>query len=176
LSEALLAVDEVDWEGIAAAIADASAAPSTAAAIQGSLLAARMPSATKKPKSAARSSEAARATDPRVVDLLEALRRVPALAPVVEAYEKQVGEAGSKFGKNGLKTRDGKLFALFTQGTLVVKLPGERVAVLVAEGMGEPFDPGHGRLMKGWLTVTSAKASWTDLAREAHAHVVRANG
>jgi hypothetical protein len=30
--------------------------------------------------------------------------------------------------------------------------------------MVKPFDPGHGRLMKEWLTVTSAKASWIDLA------------
>jgi hypothetical protein len=62
----------------------------------------------------------------------------------------------------------GKLFALFTQGTLVVKLPGERVAALVASRIGKPFDPGHGRLMREWLAVTSTKASWVDLAKEAH--------
>ena len=61
-----------------------------------------------------------------------------------------------------------KLFALFTQGTLVVKLPKERVAALVAAGVGKPFDPGHGRLMKEWLAVTRPKASWSDLAREAY--------
>jgi hypothetical protein len=43
---------------------------------------------------------------------------------------------------------DGKPFALFTQGTLVVKIPKERVAALVDAGVGKPFDPGHGRLMK----------------------------
>ena len=36
---------------------------------------------------------------------------------------------------------------------------------------GVPFDPGRGRLMKEWLTVASAKASWIDLAVEAHAFV-----
>ncbi len=116
-------------------------------------------------------SEAPRAIDPRVTALLKALRSVAELAPVVAAYSKQLEEAGSKFGKNGLKTWDGKLFALFTQGTLVVKLPNERVAALVSERIGTPFDPGHGRLMKGWLTVTDAKASWSTLAREAHAFV-----
>ena len=60
---------------------------------------------------------------------------------------------------------------LFTQGTLVVKLPNERVAALDAQGIGKPFDPGRGRLMKGWLTVTSTNASWVELAREAHAFV-----
>jgi hypothetical protein len=63
------------------------------------------------------------------------------------------------------------LFALFTQGTLVVKLPKPRVAALVAAKIGKPFDPGHGRLMKEWLTVTDPKARWPDLAREAHAFV-----
>jgi hypothetical protein len=63
---------------------------------------------------------------------------------------------------------NGKLFALFTQGALVVKLPNERVAALVAQDVGKAFDPGHGRLMKGWLTVTSATALWIDFAKEAH--------
>lgn len=135
-----------------------------------------MPIATKKPKSAIKAGEVARASDPRVTDLLKALRRAPDLAPVVAAYQKQLTEGGSKFGKNGLKTRDGKLFALFTQGTFVVKLANERVAALVSEGLGEPFDPGHGRKMKGWLTVTNAKASWSALAREAYAYVSGAKG
>ncbi len=110
--------------------------------------------------------------DPRVRRLLDALRRGPKLAPVVAAYEKQAGEPGRKFGKNGLKAANGKLFALFTQGTLVVKLPKERVVMLVAERMGKPFDPGHGRLMKEWLTVTSPRASWSELAKEAHEFVM----
>ncbi len=109
--------------------------------------------------------------DARIGALLKALRRTPTLAPVVDAYEKQADLARNKFGKNGLKTRAGKLFALFTQGTLVVKLPMQRVAALVEEGIGKPFDPGHGRLMKEWLTVTDPKASWIDLTKEAFAFV-----
>jgi hypothetical protein len=111
------------------------------------------------------------ATDPRVERLLRALRADARLAPIASAYEKETATPGRKFGKNGLKTKAGKLFALFTQDTLVVKLPKDRVAALVAEGVGTPFDPGHGRLMKEWLTVVSPEASWLDLAREAHAFV-----
>jgi hypothetical protein len=100
--------------------------------------------------------------------LLAALRADPKLAPVVDAFESsREGGAGRKFGSNGLKV-GGKLFALFTQDTLVVKLPKARVAALVDGGIGKPFDPGHGRLMKEWLAVVSPRASWIDLAREAH--------
>ena len=108
--------------------------------------------------------------DPRVAALLAALRADARLAPVVRDFEARKAAGGRAFGSNGLKVKD-KLFALFTQGTLVVKLPKPRVAELVAAKQGAPFDPGHGRLMKEWLTVTGAKARWLDLAREAHAFV-----
>jgi hypothetical protein len=128
-------------------------------------------SAEKKTSESKGASQPMRASgkDPRVDRLLQTLRSDPELAPIVDAFEKAKSGA-RKFGSNGIKV-DGKLFALFTQGTLVVKLPKERVAALVASGVGKPFDPGHGRLMKGWLTVTSTKASWIDLAREAHGFV-----
>jgi hypothetical protein len=109
--------------------------------------------------------------DPRVRKLLDALRADPKVAPAIKEFEARSADGASrKFGSNGLKA-NGKLFALFTQGTLVVKLPKDRVAALVAKGQGEPFDLGHGRLMKEWLTVVSPKASWVELAREAHAFV-----
>jgi hypothetical protein len=111
--------------------------------------------------------------DPRLHRLLGQLKRDPKLAPIVVGYEKDAAAAGRKFGKNGLKTKAGKLFVLFTQDTLVVKLPKERVAALVDDGIGKPFDPGHGRLMKEWLTVTSPKASWVGLAKEAFEFVER---
>jgi hypothetical protein len=108
--------------------------------------------------------------DPRVAALLAALRADAKLAPVVRDFEARTATGGRAFGSNGLKVND-KLFALFTQGTLVVKLPKPRVAALVAAKIGKPFDPGHGRLMKEWLAVTDAKARWPELAREAHAFV-----
>ena len=105
--------------------------------------------------------------------LLEDLKKDPKLAPVARAFATDAkAKTGRKFGSNGLKV-NGKLFALFTQGTLVVKLPKDRVEALVASKVGAPFDPGHGRLMKEWLTVTSRKASWLDLTREAHDFVGR---
>lgn len=109
--------------------------------------------------------------DPRVAALLRTLASDRALGPVVRAFEARKEEAGGrKFGSNGLKV-NGKLFALFTQGTLVVKLPRDRVEELVAENVGVGFDPGHGRVMKEWLTVTSAKAEWGRMVREAYAFV-----
>ncbi len=70
------------------------------------------------------------------------------------------------FGLHGLMV-NGKLFARFTQGTLVVKLPKDRVVALVAARVGTHCDPEGGRLTK-WLKVTSTTASWVDLAKEAH--------
>jgi hypothetical protein len=120
----------------------------------------------RAPKTAERSRSPVEHDDPRVAKLLASLRADPTLAPVVDAFEKAKVQPGRKFGSNGLKV-NGKPFALFTQGTLVVKLPKDRVAALVAGKVGKPFDPGHGRVMKEWLTVTSSKALWVGLAKEA---------
>lgn len=111
--------------------------------------------------------------DQKVAKLLAALREDPELSASVREFEEsRETKKGRKFGSNALKT-NGKLFALFTQNTLVVKLPNERVSALVAKGVGKPFDPGHGRLMKGWLTLVGGSASWAELVREAHAYASR---
>ena len=191
LARALLEHEELDCEGFDEVIGDADIylpvfavqrthgllrvvqAVSGSAPNEETLVEASMKTAMKSAGKARQpaKSRAAGAHDGRVVALLKALRANPKFAPVVAAYDEQAGKPGRRFGKNGLKTRAGKLFALFTQGTLVVKLPHERVEALVGQGVGRPFDPGHGRLMKGWLTVTSTKASWVELAKEAHAFV-----
>lgn len=81
-----------------------------------------------------------------------------------------VGE-GKGFGSGGLKV-DGKLFALVSsRGQFVVKLPKARVAELVAQRKGEPFDPGHGRLMREWLAMDGGETEWVKLAREARKFV-----
>lgn len=74
---------------------------------------------------------------------------------------------GRGFGSSALKI-DNKIFAMLFKGELVVKLPRLRVDALIASGDGQRFDPGHGRLMKEWVTVEPASgADWLALAREA---------
>jgi hypothetical protein len=64
---------------------------------------------------------------------------------------------------------NGKSFGMSTHGRFVLKLDEERVAALIAGGIGKPFEPGAGRAMKGWIEITGAKADWVALAKEAHA-------
>jgi len=75
-----------------------------------------------------------------------------------------------KFGENAQKVK-GKIYAMQVRGRLVVKLPKERVAKLVAAGEAEPFDPGHGRLMKEWAVILRDDDGG-ELAREARAFVL----
>jgi len=125
-----------------------------------------------KTKPAAKPDAASGAHGDQVAAVMEAFLAEPQLAPIAVAFQENKAVGSSrKFGSNGLKV-NGKLFALFTQGTLVVKLPKARVVALIDDGVGVPFDPGHGRLMKEWLTVRSPRASWIDLAKEAH-HFVK---
>lgn len=78
------------------------------------------------------------------------------------------------FGSTSLKT-DRKIFAMLVNDRLVVKLDRRRVDALVASGDGERFDPGHGRLMKEWLSVAEPASddAWLDLATEAEGFVAR---
>jgi hypothetical protein len=99
----------------------------------------------------------------------------PRFAPVVKAFaaDRAVthGGKGKGFGSSGLKVK-GKLFAMISsRGLFVAKLPRDRVQALVAEGIGRPFDPGHGRLMKEWIELQGDEASWVGLAREARQFV-----
>ena len=55
---------------------------------------------------------------------------------------------------------------------LVLKLPRPRVDDLIASGAGHRFDPGHGRVMKEWITLDDdSDQDWLPLAREALAFV-----
>jgi hypothetical protein len=66
----------------------------------------------------------------------------------------------------------GKIFAMLVKERLVVKLPRKRVDELVAAGMGERFDPGHGRIQTEWLRVRSSQPDdWLALATEAESFV-----
>jgi TfoX/Sxy family transcriptional regulator of competence genes len=56
------------------------------------------------------------------------------------------------FQSTGLKT-GGKFFAFVSKGDLVVKIPRERVAELVASGAGKPFESGR-RVMREWVRLS----------------------
>ncbi|MBI5287972.1 MAG: hypothetical protein HY873_03245 [Chloroflexi bacterium] len=95
----------------------------------------------------------------------------PDFAPIARAFEKDRGVSrGKMFGSVGLKV-NGKVFAMLVKGRFVAKLPRVRADELVAAAAGDYFDPGHGRLMKEWVSVPSGKTSWLELAREAHRFV-----
>jgi TfoX/Sxy family transcriptional regulator of competence genes len=72
-------------------------------------------------------------------------RRLVAEAPGVEQ--------GKIFNATGLRT-GGRFFAFVSKGELVVKLPAERVAELVASGEGQPFDAGKGRPLREWVRLS----------------------
>ena len=97
-------------------------------------------------------------------------------AALVEAHLSNpavnVGIAGKKgFGAAALCINQ-KIFAMLSRDRLVVKIPRQRVDALIAAGVGVRFDPGHGRLMKEWLSVEpTSEADWLSLAHEALAFV-----
>ena len=110
----------------------------------------------------------------RVVKKRSAVPTVPPVfAPVVAAFaDDPEVTAGTMFsaGNVVLKAR-GKIFAMWADGALVVKLPRERVAELLGTGAA-PFAPRPGRAMKQWVRVVARNRTWVALAREAHDFVV----
>jgi len=102
-------------------------------------------------------------TETQFADLVDAFEGRPGVAPP-EAHRRG-------FGSHALKI-DGRIFAMHVRGHLVVKLPKERVAALIDDGTGGPFDANKGTPMKEWLTVLDGSADvWRDLAEEAAAFV-----
>lgn len=92
----------------------------------------------------------------------------PRFALVVRAFAGVPGvKAGKLFASYGLKV-NGKIFAMFGKGRLVVKLPKERVDEIVGAGKAERFEPAHGRLMKEWASFRNGESDWVRLAREAY--------
>jgi hypothetical protein len=94
----------------------------------------------------------------RFASLVEALTDEPGV---------EVGGARRGFGRGTLQV-GGRIFAMVSHGRLVVKLPRERVAGLIAAGAGGPFDAGKGKPLAEWLALSEADdATLLDLAREA---------
>lgn len=73
-----------------------------------------------------------------------------------------------KFGANGLRV-DGKVFAMWVDGALAVKLPPRDVDAAIAAQTGERLVMGA-RTMKAWLVVRDHDGA-IDLARRAYAFV-----
>lgn len=71
-----------------------------------------------------------------------------------------MGSACLRVGKEFLALVD------YKGSGLVVKLPKQRVAELVEDGLGKPFGPG-GKIFKEWLSVPSLdRKRWHGLLRE----------
>ena len=100
--------------------------------------------------------------DDRLAALADALAGEPGVTPP------QPGRR--RFGSSAL-TVDGAIFAMAVSGALVLKLPRDRVAALVADGAGSPFANGSGRPMREWVALGDDAAADLPLAREALAFV-----
>lgn len=88
--------------------------------------------------------------------------------PVVTPPSDGMQPGRKKFGSSALKVQD-KIFAMLSDGKLVVKLPKQRVNALITSGQGGPFDPRRdGRIMKEWIAIEpDSDEHWLALAREA---------
>jgi hypothetical protein len=81
--------------------------------------------------------------------------------------------ATAGFGSGALRI-NGKIFAMFVRGRLVLKLPKVRVDELVEAGEGVRFDANKGTPMKEWLSLDPAsQLGWRPLSEEAFAFVSR---
>ncbi len=129
-----------------------------------------MPKSSKRATKASAKPEHVEKESAKFAAVVAAFARDRKLAPIAQDYLARKHEPARAFGSNALKV-NGKIFAMCVKAKLVVKLPKARVDELVTSGKGSYFDPGHGRLMKQWVSVEAARLSWTELALEAHDYV-----
>lgn len=79
-------------------------------------------------------------------------------------------EPNGRFGTNGLRV-DGKIFAMWVRGALVVKLPRKDVDHAVATQAGVRLEMGRGRVMREWLVVGEPERHWKSIAERARRYV-----
>ena len=93
----------------------------------------------------------------RYLDLVDDLMGIDGVTPP---------PGGSGFGRGSLKYR-GKIFAMLVRGSLVVKLPADRVTALVAVSEGVAFDANKGIPMREWFSLAPGSGlDWLSLATE----------
>ena len=94
----------------------------------------------------------------------------PRFEPVVKSFAQSPGFSVMESKSGALRglLLNGKSFGMSSHGRFMLKLTEERASALIANGIGKPFSPSAGRVMKGWLEVTQPKANWVALAKEAH--------
>jgi hypothetical protein len=80
--------------------------------------------------------------------------------------------AGTGFGRStGLRV-SAKIYAIYNDDGLILKLPSRRVEELIAAGDGAPWGPGTGKTMKEWVAVSPAAiGDWPTLVTEARTFV-----
>jgi hypothetical protein len=94
----------------------------------------------------------------RFEDLVDEFTALPGITPP--------GATGG-FGRGALRV-NGRIFAMFVRGQLVLKLPKPRVDELVGAGQGVRFDANKGTPMKEWLALANdSPQPWPALAEEA---------
>jgi hypothetical protein len=94
----------------------------------------------------------------RYLDLVDDLMGIDGVTPP---------PGGSGFGRGSLKYR-GKIFAMLVRGSLVLKLPADRVTALIKAGDGAAFDANKGTAMREWFSLAAeSELEWLALATEA---------
>jgi hypothetical protein len=93
----------------------------------------------------------------------------PRFSPVAKALSRTAGFSlmESKSGTMRGMMLNGTSFGMSSHGRFILKLTEERAATLIAGGVGKPFSPSAGRVLKGWIEVTDPGADWVALAKEA---------
>jgi len=104
------------------------------------------------------------------------------MALALTAFEQLLSEDGIEEGKMlhnlGLRSANAKYFAFERKGELVVKLPADRVAELIASGAGRVMDRGQPeRPLREWVCLRPAdEAAAVAYMREARSFVDPATG